>query len=94
VTGATVAITLGQTQAQNDASGVGIIVVHVAEGSDAEHSGVARGDQIVRIDGVAPRSLDEARSRLSGTQGSNVLVELDREGNPLTLRLLREQVRR
>jgi hypothetical protein len=93
-TGATVALTLGQLKSTGDASQVGIVVVHVADGSDAERNGVARGDRIARIDGRVPQSLDEARRRLSGAQGSNVLVEFDREGTTLTLRLLREQVRR
>ncbi|MBN1610224.1 MAG: carboxypeptidase regulatory-like domain-containing protein [Polyangiaceae bacterium] len=90
-TGATVAVTLGD-RASGDARIV--VVVHVAEGSDAQRSGVQVGDELAAIDGAPPRSLEDARSRLSGPAGTDVLVELRREEDSVTLRLLREAVRR
>lgn len=92
--GATVAVTLGQAAPGPAGAPHPFTVLHVAEGSDAEQSGVRRGDRLVRIDGTAPSSLEDARAHLSGAAGSNVLVELDRHGNAVALRLLRETVRR
>jgi hypothetical protein len=89
--GATVAVTLGD---RGGSGGRTVVVVQVAEGSDAQRSGVQVGDELAAIDGVAPRSLEDARARLSGHARTDVLVELKRGEGSITLRLLREAVRR
>jgi S1-C subfamily serine protease len=88
---ASLAITLGERGSGNQ---VDIVVVHVAAGSEAERSGIRSGDVVVAVDGVAVASMSDARSRLSGPNGSDVIVELDRDGAPLRLRVAREAVRR
>jgi C-terminal processing protease CtpA/Prc len=51
------------------------------------------GDVIRNIDGERPRSLADARTRLSGRERSDVVLELSRAGAPLKLRVTREPVR-
>jgi hypothetical protein len=96
--GATVAITLGELSSEDEEEGESeppaLAVVHVADGSDAQSSGIHVGDRLLRVDGVTPASLDDARTRLSGAPGTNVLVDLDRNGQAVSLRLLRESVTR
>ena len=84
---ASVAITLGDGPD-------GISVLHVAAGSEAERAGLRSGDLLKRVDGSAPRSSGEARGRLSGPSGSHVLVDIIRSGSVVSMRIVREQVRR
>lgn len=86
-----VAITLGEGRVDGR---LAIVVVAVAAGSEAERAGVAAGDVLENIDGVAPGSLKSARRKLSGRQGSDVLLELIRGGERVVLRVTREAVRR
>lgn len=75
-------------------SDLGIVVERVAPGSEAERSGLSSGDRVLTIDGVKPRDVNDARTRLSGTENSDVLLELERQGKPLRIRTTRELVRR
>lgn len=84
---ASVAVTLGQVAAN-------IVIELVAPTSEAERVGIRPGDQVLAIDGVKPRDVADARARLSGTENSDVLLELERQGKVLRLRTVRELVRR
>jgi membrane-associated protease RseP (regulator of RpoE activity) len=84
---ASVAITLAEQNGN-------LTVTSVAPGSEAERAGIATGDVLLAIEGVHPDSLADARSRLSGSDGTDVLLELQRGGNHFKLRLSREPVRR
>jgi hypothetical protein len=84
-----VAVTLGETGAP-----VAAVVVSVVEGSEAERSGLVPGDVLVSVDGVAVGGMAEARSRLSGPIGEDVVVEVRRGERALSLRVGREAVRR
>lgn len=84
---ANVAITLAEQ------SGA-ITVASVAPGSEAERAGIIAGDALVAVEGIRPESLGDARSRLAGSDGSDVLLEFLRGGSPFRLRLAREPVRR
>jgi len=84
--GYSLAITLGE-------QGSEIVVASVAPGSEAERGGIAPGDTLVAIEGVRPVSMADARARLSGPTGTDVLIEVHREGNPIRLRVAREAVR-
>ena len=87
---ASVAATLGERgTGQTD-----VVVVHVADGSEAERGGLQVGDVILDVDGVAPQDMADARVRLSGPDGSDVVVRVRRKGRALKLRLGRERVRR
>jgi membrane-associated protease RseP (regulator of RpoE activity) len=85
------AITLGERGTGGELE---IVVVHVAAASGAERAGLRPGDIVALIDGVAPASMTDARARLSGPAGSDVVLEVDRGDASLRLRVAREQVRR
>jgi protocatechuate 3,4-dioxygenase beta subunit len=82
-----VAVTLGESQ-----SGGGVLVVHVAPGSEAEHAGLVRGDVVELVDRAAPSSLGDARQKLAGPEGSDVVIAVRRETGRVTLRVRRERV--
>jgi membrane-associated protease RseP (regulator of RpoE activity) len=84
-----VAVTLGEASDVRE-----VVVVAVAEASVAERSGLAPGDVIVEIDSVPVHTIAEARAKLSGPLGDDVVLKLRRAGRPLTLRVAREEVRR
>jgi protocatechuate 3,4-dioxygenase beta subunit len=85
---------LAATLGERGSGEADIVVVHVADGSEAERGGLQVGDVIVEVDGVAPRDMADARVRLSGQDGSDVVVQVRRKGRTLKLRLVRERVRR
>jgi protocatechuate 3,4-dioxygenase beta subunit len=82
-----VAITLGERAD-------GVVVVQVVAGSEAERGGLAPGDAITRIDDERPANMSEARARLAGPAGSDVIVIVKRDGAERRLRVTREPVRR
>ncbi|HEY5958639.1 MAG TPA: carboxypeptidase regulatory-like domain-containing protein, partial [Polyangiaceae bacterium] len=84
---ANVAVTLNQV-------GADVVVEMVAAASEAERSGIKPGDHLVAIDGVKIRDVADARSRLSGPENSDLLLEMQRQGAALRLRTVREPVRR
>jgi S1-C subfamily serine protease len=88
---ASVAITLGERGSGDD---LDVVIVHVAAASEAERAGLHAGDVIYAVDGVDVANMHDARARLSGRAGSDVVVEVGRGGESLKLRLTREQVRR
>ena len=72
----------------------GIQVAQVAQGSEAERSGLAVGDLVLAIDRASPASVSDAIRRLSGPDGSDVIVEVQRGSERTSLRIRRERVRR
>jgi S1-C subfamily serine protease len=86
-----VAVTLGE---RGSGDAIEIVVVHVAAGSEAERAGIRAGDNVLAVDGVDVWSMSDARARLSGPNGSDVVVEVDRDGASVRLRIAREAVRR
>ena len=86
-----VAITLGER-------GVGlqleVVVVSVADGSEAEQAGLEAGDVILGIDGARPNSMSDARLKLSGQPGSDLVLEVSRANTAIRFRVLREAIRR
>jgi S1-C subfamily serine protease len=86
-----VAVTLGERGASPTLE---VVIVSVAEASEAERSGLQQGDVITAVDGVAPNSMADARNRLSGANGRDVLLAITRNGSELKLRVTREAVRR
>lgn len=71
----------------------GVVVKTVAAGSSAERAGIMPGDTIVRIDGVAPSSVGDAQRKLGGPENHDVLLELQRGNQTLTVRATRERTR-
>jgi protocatechuate 3,4-dioxygenase beta subunit len=86
-----VAVTLGERGAKGSAD---VVIVSVAESSEAERTGLAPGDVLRAIDGKRVGGMQDARRRLSGRPGTDVLVEVERGSERLTLRLARETLRR
>jgi S1-C subfamily serine protease len=66
----------------------------VVEASEAERAGLAPGDVLIAVDGAPVGAMADARARLSGPVGDDVLLGLRRGGRPVTLRVPREAVRR
>jgi hypothetical protein len=87
-----VAVTLGETAAGIEAAEV--VIVAVAEGSEAERGGLAMGDVLVEVGGVKVSSITDARARLSGPVHDDVLVKVKRGERVVPLRISREAVRR
>jgi protocatechuate 3,4-dioxygenase beta subunit len=71
-----------------------VVVVQVSEGSEAERAGLREGDVLLGVDGSRALDMRDARTRLSGAPGSDVVLEISRGGETLRLRVAREAVRR
>jgi hypothetical protein len=87
-----VAVTLGETAAGVEAAEV--VIVAVADGSEAERAGLVPLDVVVEIGGAHVKSIADARARLSGPVHDDVVVKVKRADRLVTLRVPREQVRR
>jgi len=86
--------TAGVAVSLDDKGGGGVRVMSVATGSEAEKAGLLVGDRIVAVDGQRVSSVKEARARLLGPSGDDVLVEIVREKENQKLRLPREKLQR
>lgn len=84
-----VAVTLGEHDA---ASGTLVVVVQVAESSEARRGGLVVGDVIVAVDGTSVRSMGEARALLGGPAATDVVVSILRDKARKELRVTRESV--
>jgi hypothetical protein len=85
------AVTLGEREAGGTRQ---LLVLDVARGSEAERGGLRAGDSLRAIDGQRPASMEDARSRLAGRAGTDVVLELERAGATVKLRITRQAVRR
>lgn len=88
--GGNVAVTLGE---RGSGAALEVVVVAVAPSSEAERAGLATGDVVVAVDGVHPATMGEARRRLAGRLGTDVVLELTRGSGREVLRVAREAVR-
>lgn len=75
-----------------------VVVIDVPMGSEAEYAGLEPEDKLVAIGGSPVRSIEEARTRMSGPLSQDVVVEVSRrektgEGR-IRFRIRREVVRR
>jgi membrane-associated protease RseP (regulator of RpoE activity) len=91
VASGSVAVTLGE---RGTAPLVEVVVVSVADASEAERAGLQAGDVISAIDGAHPASMADARLKLSGQPGSDLVIEVSRASAPLKFRVPREAIRR
>jgi len=88
--GGNVAVTLGE---RGSGSALEVVVAGVAPSSEAERAGVTAGDVLVGVDGSRPTSMSDARRRLAGRAGTDVVLELLRGETREVLRIAREAVR-
>lgn len=86
-----VAITLDERRTGGRAA---IVVTQVARASEAEHAGLLTGDIVESVDRSKPSSAEDARRRLAGPEGSDVIVQVTRAGEPVSVRVRRERIRR
>jgi hypothetical protein len=75
-----------------------VVVVAVVEGSEAERAGIAPGDTVVSVGGAPVATMTEARARMNGPLGDDVLLAVrhakSATGATETIRVPREPVRR
>jgi S1-C subfamily serine protease len=71
------AITLGE---RTEKKRKVVIVMSVPTGSEAELAGIEPGDRLMAVNGLDVRSIEDARRRLTGPLGEDVVVMLGREG--------------
>lgn len=84
-----------QTNTSGELTGVGLQIAQDSDtgklrviapiaGSPADQAGIQPADAILKIDGVATEglSLDEAAERMRGPAGSQVVLTVEREGDP------------
>lgn len=86
-----VAITLGE---RGSGDALVVVVVAVAENSEAERAGLLAGDVLLAIDEAKPLGAADARARLGGRLQSDVVVSVSRGGSPQRFSVMREPVRR
>ena len=86
-----VAVTLGE---RGSGETLEVVVVSVAEGSEAERAGLKAGDVLSSVDGARPKNMRDARARLNGALRTDVVVEVLRASGSERLSVLREPVRR
>jgi hypothetical protein len=86
-----VAVTLGERGA-GDA--LEVVIVTVAENSEAERAGLLPGDVVSAVNDAKPSSMHDARARLSGPLQSDVVVSVSRNGSAQRFSVLREAVRK
>lgn len=85
-----VAITLGE---RGSGGGLEVVLVAVAEGSEAERAGLRAGDILTAVNDAKPASMRDARARLGGALHSDVVVAVMRDGAAQRFTVLREAVR-
>ena len=69
-----------------------VIVMTVYEDGPADEAGMEPGDVILRVDGVAPKDLDDAVSRMTGEKNTEVTVTVRRDGKDLDLTMTRDEI--
>jgi protocatechuate 3,4-dioxygenase beta subunit len=85
-----VAVTLGETAGDPRE----VTLVDVAEASEAERAGLVAGDVILAIDGKPVHSMTDARARLAGPLGEDVILQYRRGDAVDSVRVGREPVRK
>ncbi|MBP0982963.1 MAG: PDZ domain-containing protein [Oscillospiraceae bacterium] len=80
-------------EAEEDSSGY-LKITNVYKGSSAELNGVLSGDIITAIDGKSLLSMEpgQAKERLSGEVGTRLALQLLRDGESISVNLIRQQL--
>jgi protocatechuate 3,4-dioxygenase beta subunit len=86
-----VAVTLGE---RGDGAALEVVIVSVADNSEAERAGLHPGDVISAIDDARPSSMHDARARLSGPLQTDVVLSVSRKGAAHRFSVMREPVRK
>ncbi len=80
-------------EVEDDGSGY-LKITNVYKGSSAELNGILAGDVITEIDGKSLLSMEKgtAEERLSGEVGTRIALKLLREGEEVSVNLIRQQL--
>lgn len=79
---------------ERDGAGNGLVIYSVARGSSAARAGLRALDRLLSVDGRAVTSVESTREDLSGSPGSDVLLDVISGGTKKSVRVLREPFRR
>jgi hypothetical protein len=79
---------------QLERRGPGVVVVGVVDGSPAARAGIARGDEVVALDGVAAASEDliTLTRRMEGQPGRALTIVIRRDSVERSIRLIRRRL--
>ena len=69
-----------------------VVVNQVFEDGPAHKAGMKAGDIILKVDGTAPEDLDDAVSRMTGEEGTEVTVTVGRGGREIDLEMTRARI--
>lgn len=69
-----------------------VVVNQVFEDGPAHKAGMKAGDVILKVDGTAPEDLDDAVSRMTGEEGTEVTVTVGRGGREIDLEMTRARI--
>jgi carboxyl-terminal processing protease len=74
----------------------GLQIIHVFDKSPAQRAGLEGGEVIVKVDGESLQSvsLDRAVALIEGRPGSDVHLEVDKQGQPQQVTITRETISR
>jgi len=86
-----VAVTLGE---RGSGPTLEVVIVAVAENSEAERAGLLPGDVLTTVNDAKPASMHDARAGLSGALQSDVVVSVTRGTAVQRLSVMREAVRK
>ena len=68
------------------------VVLTVYDDGPASKAGMQPGDIIRKVDGIVPKDLDDAVARMTGEEGTDVTVTIDRDGETLDLTMTRKEL--
>ena len=68
------------------------VVLTVYDDGPASKAGMQPGDIIRKVDGIVPKDLDDAVARMTGEEGTDVTVMIDRDGETLDLTMTRKEL--
>ena len=76
-------------------AGEDVIVVDPHEGFPAQKAGLIAGDIFLEIDGKSVEALssDEVSEKLKGKPGTSLDVKIERNGKPIVVKLVREEIK-
>ena len=71
-----------------------VTVISPIAGSPAEKAGIKTGDKIIKVDGIeyTAEQIDEVTTHVRGEVGTNVELELERNGEKINVTVTRENV--
>ena len=68
------------------------VVLTVYDDGPASKAGMQPGDIIEKVDGTAPKDLDDAVARMTGEEGTDVTVTVNRDGEKIDLTMTRKEL--